>query len=373
MIYVNEKYNTEVEFPRILAQYFEGLKIGVFDIETTGLSPDYCAFILGGLGTADGRERLPGAGTGAAGDGYAQAGADACKETAPEGVMKIEQFFAESRYEEEAALDRCMEALSGLDAVITYNGTRFDMPFVKARAARYGLDSMYDTPHNLDLYHIINKFSELRKVLPNLKQKTVENFFGLWNTRTDEIDGGESVALYERWERRGERDVLEKILLHNSDDVRQLTRLTPIVKKADVHRAMSNIGFPVKSLSVKGIRFEIGGSAADLSIGSGGRLTVSGVQRKRPLSYYSYDADGRKGDIAFDDRRAEFSFTVPLRRVGDLTVIDLDRVLPDHAGLSESPFYESGFLVVKQGEEYKYAEINHFIRLFLTKVLEELA
>ena len=64
MIYVNEKYNTEVEFPRILAQYFEGLKIGVFDIETTGLSPDYCAFILGGLGTADGRERLPGAGTG---------------------------------------------------------------------------------------------------------------------------------------------------------------------------------------------------------------------------------------------------------------------------------------------------------------------
>lgn len=90
MIYVNEKYNTEVEFPRILAQYFEGLKIGVFDIETTGLSPDYCAFILGGLGTADGRERLPGAGTGAAGDGYAQAGADACKETAPEGVMKIE-------------------------------------------------------------------------------------------------------------------------------------------------------------------------------------------------------------------------------------------------------------------------------------------
>ena len=155
--------------------------------------------------------------------------------------------------------------------------------------------------------------------------------------------------------------------------MRQLTRLTPIVKKADVHRAMSNIGFPVKSLSVRGIRFEFGGSAADLNIGSGGRLTVSGVQRKRPLSYYSYDASGRKGDIAFDDRRAEFSFTVPLRRVGDLTVIDLDRVLPDHTGLSESPFYESGFLVVKQGEEYKYAEINHFIRLFLTKVLEELA
>ncbi len=356
MIYVNEKYNTNAEFPRILAPYFDGLKIGVFDIETTGLSPDYCAFILGGLGTADREVSMICGSEAADGSEYAAA--------FPEGAMKIEQFFAESRYEEETALDRCMEALSGLDVVITYNGTRFDMPFVKARAARYGLDCLHDMPHNLDLYHIINKFSELRKVLPNLKQKTVENFFGLWSTRTDEIDGGESVALYERWERRGERDVLEKILLHNSDDVMQLTKLTPIVKKADVHRAMSNIGFPVKNLSVNAIRMELSGS---------GQLIVSGIQRRNPISYYSYDASGSESDIAFDDRRAEFSCTVPLRRAGGLTVIDLDKVLPDHTELAELPAYESGFLIVKQNEEYKYAEINHFIRLFLMKVLEELS
>ena len=355
MIYVNEKYNTEAEFPRILAPYFEGLKAGVFDIETTGLSPDYCAFILGGLGTSD-------------------------SAAFPEGTMKIEQFFAETRYEEETALDRCMEALSGLDAVITYNGTRFDMPFVKSRAVRYGLDTAYDMPHNLDLYHIINKFSELRKVLPNLKQKTVENFFGLWDTRTDEIDGGESVRLYERWERRGEREVLEKILLHNSDDVMQLTKLVPIVRKADVHRAMSNIGFPVKNLSVNAIRMETAGAGAaggslqtSRMSGAGGRLLVSGVQRRKPVSYYSYDAAGSKCDIAFDDRGAEFSFTVPLRRAANVTVIDLEKVLPDHGELAQLPAYESGFLIVKQDEDYKYAEINHFIRLFLMKVLEELS
>ena len=48
------------------------------------------------------------------------------------------------------------------------------------------------------------------------------------------------MCIRDSWERRGEREVLEKILLHNSDDVMQLTKLVPIVRKADVHRAMSN-------------------------------------------------------------------------------------------------------------------------------------
>ena len=91
------------------------------------------------------------------------------------------------------------------------------------------------------------------------------------------------------------------------------------------------------------------------------------------MSYYSYDAAGGKCDIAFDDRGAEFSFTVPLRRAANVTVIDLEKVLPDHGELAQLPTYESGFLIVKQDEDYKYAEINHFIRLFLMKVLEELS
>ena len=345
MIYIDEGYNTNTEFPTILQPYFDGLTVGVFDIETTGLSPDFCHFILGGLGQA--------------------------KEGGlPEGELRIRQFFAESRHEEEAALDRCLLELSKIDAVITYNGTRFDMPFLKRRAAEYGFDAMYDIPHNFDLYHMINKFSELRKILPNLKQKTVETFFGLWDTRSDEIDGGESVALYEIWERWGERTVLEKILLHNSDDVMQLTKLIPIVRKADVHRAMSNIGFPVNHLTVNGIRIELTGNDSSRAA-FGGRLLISGIQRHRPHRYYSYALGEHDCDIAFDDKSAEFYCAVPLRRAGSLVVLDLDRLLPEHEELLASPFYESGFLVIKQEEHYQYAEINHFIRLFLKRILEE--
>ena len=336
-------------FPGILRPYFDGLRVGVFDIETTGLSPECSAFILGGIGRS-------------VSGGF------------PEGPFRVEQFFAESRHEEEHALERCLAALSGLDAVVTYNGTRFDLPFIRYRAAQYGLDAVYDLPHNLDLYRILNKFSDLRKILPNLKQKTVENFFGLWSDRSDRIDGGESVELYERWEIRREPEVLDKILLHNGDDVLQLARLIPIVRKAEVHRAMANLGFPVGDLSVQSIRIEAsGGSSGRVGASSaGGRLIVSGAQRRAPRSYYSYASFERDCDIEFDGGRSGFFVSVPLRREGELLFLDLEHLLPEVSELAESPFYASGFLVVRQGAEYQYAEINQFVRLFLKRILEVL-
>ena len=78
-------------------------------------------------------------------------------------------------------------------------------------------------PYNLDLYLVLNGHSPIKKFVPNLKQKTVENYMGLWQSRTDEISGAESVELYNTYEKTGREDLESKILLHNSDDVIQLT------------------------------------------------------------------------------------------------------------------------------------------------------
>lgn len=337
MIYLNETIFADTSFPAVLKPYFENLKVGIFDIETTGLSPDRCKFILGGLVTGDGDD-------------------------IPDGDLLVEQFFAETRNDEEAALEACLKRLSELDVVITYNGTRFDMPFILRRAEEYNLCGKYALPYNFDLYRMINKFSELRKVMPNLKQKTVENFFGLWTDRTDEIDGAESVELYDEWERFGEKEVLEKILLHNSDDIKQLAKLVPIIIKADVHRGMANMGFPAGNLTVCGIRIEKD------------RMIVSGIQRKDAFSYYNYDADlfGGEAGLAFDGVKKEFTVTFPAKCVEDLLVLDLEKLLNDYEELKKYPWCESGFLVIKQGKEYHYDVINTFIRMFLLELQEKL-
>ncbi|MEG1584966.1 MAG: ribonuclease H-like domain-containing protein, partial [Anaerovorax sp.] len=70
-------------------------------------------------------------------------------------------------------------------------------------------------------------------------------FMGLWATRTDEITGGESVELYHTYLKTGKKELESLILLHNRDDLLQLTRLLAITEKIDLHKIMFFNGFPV--------------------------------------------------------------------------------------------------------------------------------
>lgn len=334
---MKEEYMADTAFPTILKPYFESLKIGVFDIETTGLSPEYCSFVLGGIvSQADGADSI-----------Y-------------DGELTAEQYFAENLDDERAALEACMQKLEKLDVVVTFNGERFDIPFIKRRLKEYGLEDKYDIPYNFDLYRMINKFSELRKVMPNLKQKTVENFFGLWSSRSDEISGAESVELYEQWVCYGEQAVLDKILLHNLDDIKQLERLVPIVRKADVHRGMSNMGFPAGKLTVNAIRIEEN------------RMTIAGMQRRKAFNYTGYDYEGKGIDIIFDVYDKTFSCAVPLKRVNDIVVIDAEKLLDDDSTLRKYPSYGSGYVVIKSGKVYNYDVINFFIIRLMNEIQKKL-
>ena len=55
---------------------------------------------------------------------------------------------------------------------------------------------------------------------------------GLWQSRDDEISGAESVELYNTYEKIQDPALGEKILLHNSDDILQLSRLLPSSARA---------------------------------------------------------------------------------------------------------------------------------------------
>ena len=76
---------------------------------------------------------------------------------------------------------------------------------------------------------------------------------GLWQSRDDEISGAESVELYNVYEKNHDPALGEKILLHNSDDILQLSRLLPVIGKSDFHKAMAALGFPAGPLTVRKI------------------------------------------------------------------------------------------------------------------------
>lgn len=310
----------------LLDFYFKGLKIGILDIETTGLNPSRNKFILGGLYTLE--DRI------------------------------LHQFFAESRQEEKAALEAYIDELNKLDMVITYNGKHFDMPFIAKRAHAHGIDCRL--PYNLDLYLVLNGHSPVKKFVPNLKQKTVENYMGLWQDRTDEISGGESVELYNEFERTHDPDLEKKILLHNSDDVLQLTRLIKVVSKSDFHKAMYHLGFPAGPLTVEKIRIEKDS------------LTISGTQRTLDISYMGFAYGSWPVESHFDSRESAFCMKFPLIRDAGLAIIDLEAAGLNAGEFEIYPTCSSGFLAIEAQNDRHFMEINHFIKTFIELFIKDI-
>ena len=214
---VDEIY-TEDKFKHIPFDfYFAGKKGAVFDIETTGLSPKNSALILSGFVIPQ-----------------------------EDGRFLCRQIFAESLDDEALVIEQTLDILNKLDYIITYNGISFDIPFLEKRMRKLGIPEN-DMPYNLDMYKVIRNFSDIGRFTPNLKQKTVESYMGLWQERADEIDGGLSVELYASYLLDRDPECERKILLHNADDVKQLYRLLKALPQCDVHQAMCTTGFPLNS------------------------------------------------------------------------------------------------------------------------------
>ncbi len=105
------------------------------------------------------------------------------------------------------------EALDEAGILVTFNGKRFDVPFLERE---FGVT--VDVPH-VDLMY------GFRKVGISGGLKSIEKELGL--ARADEIDGVsgyEAVKMWRRWE-RGDRDALERLLTYNRADVENMVPL----------------------------------------------------------------------------------------------------------------------------------------------------
>lgn len=311
--------------------YFEDLQLGVLDIETTGLNPDRSRFILGGLVVPDGSDK------------------------------KAIQIFSESDDEEEALLRLYLSELKELDVLFSYNGDNFDLPYLYRRLRHHRIPAEELPPfQSFDLYRVLDKHSNFRKLLPNLKQKTVETFLGLWSDRTDEISGAESVELYLRFLKTGDSAIRDTILLHNRDDILQLSRLLKVFEKLDLHKIMFNSGFIVsnqgKKIYIRNIELKKE------------TLVVSGNYRNLSMDYRCYRSSH---EASFSSKNGDFSLRIPVRDQVLYSCIDLEEFPYDFSELEKYPGYESGYLLVSSGGETSYAEINHLIKILLKEILKE--
>ncbi|HZK88365.1 MAG TPA: ribonuclease H-like domain-containing protein [Anaerovoracaceae bacterium] len=334
--YIKEYCPDELYSSKAFDFYFKDLNFGVLDIETTGLSPDYSAFILGGL---------------------------ICYKE-----KTFEQYFVEHFSEEKQVLEKFLERIKTLDVILTYNGQSFDMPFILKRAEKLGLDIEFKLPYNLDLYLVLNAHSHLRKILPDLKQKTIENFMGLWTDRTDEISGKESIDLFYSYLKNHDYQIRDLILLHNRDDVYQLSKLLPVIEKADFHKAMHCMGFIIKPSSTC-IDSDNLLKISKIFI-TGKELSAIGYQGNTAMDYSSFGSSKANFKLNFNKAKSSFQFSIPLQNINGNIFLDTRKLLSTFQELEKYTFFEEDFLILKVENHINYLEINHFIKLFLNSLGE---
>lgn len=198
-IFENTVKNINIKYP--LENLSEPSSVLFLDIETTGLSPANSEVYL--IGTA----------------------------CVMDGRLYIRQFFAEKPTEEREILKAFSEYMRSFDTIVTFNGNKFDIPFLEKRSFEYGIDMNFAEKKGIDIYKRIKPYKKLLG-LPDMKQKTLERFMHI--NRQDRKSGRELIALYGNYIAAKNEYCLDLILQHNYDDIKGLTHLLPLLSYPDV-------------------------------------------------------------------------------------------------------------------------------------------
>ena len=297
--------------------YLKNLKTIVFDIETMGLMPNKDMVIS----------------------------ASFCDPK----TMSVTQFFSENKSKEKDILLSIYKELDQYDVVITYNGDRFDLPFIATRAKKYGIKHV-NRFWSIDMYRYLKKYWQQAKLMPHLNQKSVEVALGLSTDRTDEIGGGECIPLYQDYILNCNDEAKELILLHNADDVRQLSKIYNKVNFLPFDQISFEMGFGIKAdrlVLCNGIRLDKNYLYAELTTSPGG------IPSQIYQDNFEFEYDCLTGDI---------SIKILLETHENLRFVDLNKLPIKTDSLSGLQGYHSDFLVLSEGSNLKYQEINELVK-----------
>lgn len=295
--------------------YLKDHRYSVFDIETTGLMPSKDMIISASF--CDPR------------------------------TGKTEQIFTDSPLLEKNTVSWILDRLSNLDAVITYNGRRFDLPFVLYRAKVHRLASALPLFWSIDLYQWLKAYWPAAGTMESLSQKSVEYALGLSESRTDPIGGGDCIPLYSRFLAIGDEKAKDAILLHNGDDVRQLAAICDSINFLPWHRIAFERGF-------SGL---YGASRAILGPAKleAGRISRKGkaTPGKLPASFF---CNGYALEYASDT--GDLTLSIFPEKNGDLLFADLERYPVDVSSFADLAGFHDGFLVLAEEKEASFRECN---------------
>ena len=302
--------------------YLKDLNTTVFDIETTGLFHSKDCIINAGF----------------------------CN---PMG--DVWQNFTEDPTDEKRVVEEALERICAADAVVTYNGDTFDLPFLQRRAVKYGLCERLPLLWSVDLYRWLKKYWPVAPSMKSMSQKSVEEAMGLAPKRSDEIPGGDCIPLYNYYLQTKDDSAKQTILLHNADDVRQLARIAWKCTFLPYHDIAMREGFLFKAgqrkILTKGCSFKKGTLQLQAKLDAG-QIPVSAYEDQYHLEYDSFSG---KAELAL--------FT---GEEGPFRYVDTQHLPGDKTEIKELPGFHSGYLILAENGEPDPKAVNAAVKTVLS-------
>ena len=220
-----------------------------FDIETTGLSWRTSHLYMIGCAFYETEKPCP--------------ASDDSHDQESDGRWVLQQWFLEKPGEEKELLEMFSSFLHARewDALVHYNGTTFDIPYLQNKYQFYGIsdplsgiqtgtlkkaDNAFPDSFRMsrDLYQEIRPYKKLLGTT-SLKQRDLEVCFGL--PRDDCFSGGDLIDVYQNYLRTGDETLLDCLWLHNYEDVQNLL---PICAGANAYRELFGGKFQIADIAL---------------------------------------------------------------------------------------------------------------------------
>lgn len=135
-------------------------------------------------------------------------------------------------------LEQLLSEKKTLPVLIHYNGTTFDLPYLKSKYEQHQLSSSLPDCTSIDLYRCAKKYRHFLAT-DGLKQKNLEEAFGLF--REDTLSGQELIETYLEGIRNQDERLLNLYLLHNKEDMEGMVFLQNLLRLDQLFEGDFNI------------------------------------------------------------------------------------------------------------------------------------
>ena len=152
--------------------------------------------------------------------------------TVDDGGISLTQYFLRDLAAEPEMLDNVGTHLHRFDALVTFNGTRFDLPLLQTRFLLCRIRAGLEITHHLDVMGLARRLWHRR--LGGYSMALLEQTI-LKVERAADVPGWMIPSLYVQFLHTGDVDLLEPVFAHNAHDILSLIALHGIAGDVLAH------------------------------------------------------------------------------------------------------------------------------------------